>query len=49
MSISIVYDKLINTLEWHTDGILSVAISPDNTKIVSGEYDQIIKIWNLAY
>ena len=47
MSGSIVSNKLINTLEGHTDWIYSVAISPDNTKIVSGSLDRSIRVWNL--
>ncbi len=29
----------------HDDYISSVAFSPDGTKIVSGSYDQTIKVW----
>ena len=29
----------------HSDWIRSVAFSPDGTKIVSGSYDQTIKVW----
>ena len=47
MSGSIVSDKLINTLTGHTDRVNSVEISPDNTKIVSGSSDGIIRIWDL--
>ena len=31
----------------HTDCVYSVAISPDNTKILSGSYDNTIKIWDI--
>ncbi len=30
----------------HSDIIMSVAFSPDGTKIVSGSYDKTIKIWD---
>ena len=30
----------------HSRGITSVAFSPDGTKIVSGSYDQTIKVWD---
>jgi len=30
----------------HSSMITSVAFSPDGTKIVSGSYDQTIKIWD---
>ncbi len=30
----------------HSSVITSVAFSPDGTKIVSGSYDQTIKVWD---
>ena len=30
----------------HSDGVLSVAFSPDGTKIVSGSADKTIKVWD---
>ena len=30
----------------HSDWIMSVAFSPDGTKIVSGSYDKTIKVWD---
>ena len=32
----------------HTECILSVAFSPDGTKIVSGSYDKTIKVWDMV-
>jgi WD40 repeat protein len=32
----------------HSDLIMSVAFSPDGTKIVSGSYDQTIKAWDMV-
>ena len=32
----------------HTECILSVAFSPDGTKIVSGSYDRTIKVWDMV-
>ena len=29
----------------HSDFVRSVVFSPDGTKIVSGSYDQTIKVW----
>ncbi|MDD7589908.1 MAG: hypothetical protein SPJ75_05155, partial [Candidatus Onthomorpha sp.] len=41
-------DKVVclKTLEGHSEDILSVAYSPDGTKIVSGSGDKTIKIWD---
>ena len=47
MSGSKVSEKMINTLTGHTDSLYSVAISPDNKKIVSGSDDKTIRIWDL--
>ncbi len=30
----------------HSSVIMSVAFSPDGTKIVSGSYDKMIKVWD---
>ena len=43
----ILYALLINTLTGHTKAVFSVAISPDNTKIVSGSEDNTIRIWDI--
>ena len=32
----------------HSQPIQSVAFSPDGTKIVSGSYDQTIKVWDFG-
>ena len=32
----------------HSHWVMSVAISPDGTKIVSGSYDKTIKVWDLG-
>jgi WD40 repeat protein len=32
----------------HSECILSVAFSPDGTKIVSGSYDKTIKVWDMV-
>ena len=32
----------------HSDGVYSVAFSPDGATIVSGSCDQTIKVWDLG-
>ena len=32
----------------HNDIVRSIAISPDNTKLVSGSHDTTVRLWNLA-
>ncbi|MBQ1192103.1 MAG: hypothetical protein IIX43_07525, partial [Bacteroidales bacterium] len=41
-------DKVVclQTLEGHSKYVLSVAYSPDGTKIISGSDDKTIKIWD---
>ena len=38
--------KCLKTLKGHSYGVLSVAYSPDGTKIISGSRDNTIKIWD---
>ena len=38
--------KCLKTLEGHSYGVLSVAYSPDGTKIISGSGDETVKIWD---
>ena len=35
----------LKTLEGHSNSVASVAYSPDGTKIISGSWDDTIKIW----
>ena len=37
--------KCLKTLKGHSYGVLSVAYSPDGTKIISGSADETVKIW----
>ncbi|MEE1225530.1 MAG: WD40 repeat domain-containing protein [Bacteroidales bacterium] len=37
--------KCLKTLGEHSGDVVSVAYSPDGTKIVSGSYDKTVKIW----
>jgi WD40 repeat protein len=39
--------RLLKTLKGHSSRVNSVAISSDNSKIVSGSYDKTIKVWDL--
>jgi WD40 repeat protein len=38
--------KCLQTLMGHSEGVHSVAYSPDGTRIISGSNDDNIKIWN---
>src|SRR5262245_62401378 len=40
--------KLRDTLVGHTDGVTSVAYSPDGKTLASGGLDGTIKLWNVA-
>lgn len=40
-------EALIMTLEGHSGIVSSVAVTPDNSKIVSGSSDHTIKIWDM--
>ena len=36
----------MRTLTGHSDGVYSVAFSRDDTRIVSGSDDRLVKIWD---
>jgi WD40 repeat protein len=39
---------LVTTLTGHTDSVTSVALSFDGQHIVSGSYDDSIKVWSMS-
>ena len=42
------WSSCLQTLEGHSDSVVSVAFSPDGQKIVSGSWDQTVRIWDTA-
>jgi WD40 repeat protein len=34
-------------LQGHTSGVRSIAITSDNTRIISGSGDKTVKVWNI--
>lgn len=40
--------KLRNTMKGHSEGVYSVAWSPDGKALASGSYDNTIKLWDVA-
>jgi WD40 repeat protein len=38
----------VRTLTGHSSSVLSVAFSPDSTRVVSGSHDKLVKIWDAA-
>ncbi|PQE29352.1 hypothetical protein CJF30_00011350 [Rutstroemia sp. NJR-2017a BBW] len=42
------WNAMLQTLEGHTNGVSSVAFSPDSKQIVSGSYDSTVRVWNIA-
>ena len=39
---------MVRILEGHSDGVTSVAFSSDGTQVVSGSYDNTVRIWDVA-
>ena len=42
-----VFEQVLKVLEGHRHTITDVAITTDGAKIVSGSYDQTVRIWSM--
>ncbi|KAH8797812.1 hypothetical protein F5884DRAFT_146537 [Xylogone sp. PMI_703] len=42
------WSAVLQTLEGHSDSVTSVAFSPDGKQIVSGSYDNKVRLWDAA-
>src|SRR5581483_11815767 len=40
--------RLLGRLEGHTGRVKCLAYSPDSRRLVTGGYDQTVRLWNLA-
>ena len=41
-------EKIINRLDGHTSGVLSLAFTPDSKTLASASVDSTVKLWNVA-
>jgi WD40 repeat protein len=42
------WSACLQTLEGHSDGVWSVAFSPDSTRLASGSGDRTVKVWDAS-
>ncbi|WPJ64265.1 hypothetical protein SMAC4_13771 [Sordaria macrospora] len=47
-AVELDWNACLQTLEGHSNGVNSVAFSPDGQRLASGSYDHTIKIWDPA-
>ena len=43
----VVLGQVLKVLEGHTDSVEAVAISTDGAKIVSGSWDNTVRVWSM--
>ena len=46
VGVFVVWFQVLKVLEGHTGLVMSVAVSADGSKIVSGSYDNTVRIWS---
>ncbi|MGB7338309.1 MAG: TIR domain-containing protein [Phototrophicaceae bacterium] len=46
--IDVATGEIIRSYQGHTDGVLNIDLSDDGTKIVSGSFDNDVRVWDFA-